>query len=65
MNYNSQPQINNIKNMFKGKENYSIGLVFLTGYLLSYFSKMKHNNVPRTTSFILLFLVALACSSFV
>ena len=63
--HNNNPHFtSNLKNAFSGKDSYSIGLVFLTGYLLTFFSKMKVNNVSKIESFAILFFVALACSAF-
>ena len=64
MNINHQPPFTHIKNAFNGKENYKIGFLFLTGYLLTYFSKMKANNVPKSTSIMTLFLLSIFCSMF-
>lgn len=52
----------NFSNAFKGNNSYKIGLVFLIGYLLTYFSKMKENNVNKVSAFVLLFMVAFLCS---
>ena len=64
MNTNKQPPFANMSNAFKGQDNYKIGFIFLIGYLLTYFSKMKSNNVSKSGSFALLFAVALFCSLF-
>lgn len=56
--------ISNIKNAFNGRHNYRIGLIFLTGYLLTFFQKMKENNVPKISSFLLLLIVSVFCSLF-
>ena len=64
MNINKQPPFSNLKNAFEGKENYKIGMIFMVGYLLTYFSKMKSNNVPKLASLVMLFVVALICSLF-
>ena len=54
----------NISNLFKGPDNYTIGFVFHTGYLLTFFSKMKINNVSKSESFILLLSLSIFCSLF-
>ena len=54
----------NMSNAFKGQDNYKIGFIFLIGYLLTFFSKMKRNNVSKSASFALLFGIALICSLF-
>lgn len=64
MNINSQKPFANMSNAFKGHDNYKIGFVFLIGYLLTFFSKMKSNHVSKSGSFALLFIVSLFCSLF-
>ena len=64
MNVNKQPPFSNVSNAFKGPDNYKIGFVFLIGYLLTFFSKMKKNNVSKSGSFALLFSIAFFCSLF-
>ena len=54
----------NMSNAFKGHDNYKIGIVFLIGYLLTFFAKMKISNVSKSNSFALLFGIALFCSLF-
>ena len=54
----------NMSNAFKGQDNYKIGFIFLIGYLLTFFSKMKNNNVSKSSSFALLFGIAFVCSLF-
>lgn len=64
MNINTQPTFSNMSNAFKGNDNYKIGFIFLVGYLLTFFSKMKINNVSKSGSFALLFFVSFFCSLF-
>jgi len=60
---NSTPlPFSNVTNIFNSKDNYKIGLVFLIGYLMTFFHKMKSLNVPKTTAFGVLFFIALICS---
>ena len=64
MNINKQPSFFDLKNALYGKENYRIGFIFLIGYLLTFFSKMKSNNVPRETSLGVLIILSVVCSLF-
>ena len=64
MNINRQPPFADMKNAFKGQDNYKIGFIFLIGYLLTYFSKMKANNVPKSSSLLMLMCIAFGCSMF-
>ena len=65
VNFNITPlPFSNVSNIFNSKDNYRIGIVFLIGYFLTFFNKMKSLNVPKSTSFIFLFLIALLCSFF-
>lgn len=62
--YNKVPSSNSLNKVFNGKDNYKIGFIFLIGYLLTYFSKMQANNVPKHQSVLILISLALICSSF-
>ena len=65
VNFNKTPlPFSNVSNIFNSKDNYRIGLVFLIGYLLTFFNKMKVLNVPKSTAFGVLFGIALICSFF-
>ena len=64
MNINKQPPFANLSNAFKGKDNYAIGFIFLIGYISTFFSKMKMNNVSKSGSFALLFGISIICSFF-
>ena len=64
MNINRQPTFSDMGNAFKGKDNYAIGFIFLVGYILTYYSKMKSNNVSKLSATIMLFLISIACSLF-
>jgi len=64
MNINQQPTFSNMTNAFKGPDNYKIGFIFLIGYLLTYFSKMKSNNVSKSGSLLLLIGISISCSLF-
>ena len=64
MNINQEPTFSNMTNAFKGPDNYKIGFIFLIGYILTFFSKMKINNVSKSGSFLLLLSIAICCSLF-
>lgn len=64
MNFNKSISQNSLNKVFNGKDNYKIGFIFLVGYLLTYFSKMQANNVPKHQSILILLTLAVICSSF-
>ena len=61
MNVNLPPFVN-VKNVFKGENNYAIGILFLIGYLMTFFSKMKQCNVSKREAFFILFIISILCS---
>ena len=64
MNHTLMMNSSSLNKLIYGKDNYVIGSVFLCGYLLSFFQKMKVNNITKKESFMLLIVISIFCSLF-